>query len=232
MSTLRLYHGSERLIEKPSLLAARPHNDYGPGFYCTTDVVLACEWATKFNRNGFMNAYILDNKGLKTLDLLDGTHNVLEWMALLLANRTFRLSAPVAIQARSYLIERYLPDLCGIDVVVGYRADDSYFSYAQAFVENTITVQTLERALFLGNLGEQTALVSERAFDALAFDAAEPVDCSIWYPHFASRDRRARQMWAQDVRFQHVEGTFVMDLIRGTEAGDVAPLRRAVLGRR
>ena len=137
-----LYHGSERIIELPSLALARPHNDYGPGFYCTTDAVLGCEWACKACNDGFLNEYELNTDGLAVLDLLDGTHTVLEWMALLLANRTFRLSTPIARSTRDVLIQRFLPNLSGKDIVVGYRADDSYFAFAQAFVENGITVQT------------------------------------------------------------------------------------------
>ena len=42
--------------------------------------------------------------------------------------------------------------------------DDSCFSYARAFVNNTITVEQLGRSVRLGNLGEQIMLKSERTF--------------------------------------------------------------------
>ena len=57
-------------------------------------------------------------------------------MALLLKNRTFRLSNEIAIDARDYIIENFSIDLSDYDVVVGYRADDSYFSFAESFVQN------------------------------------------------------------------------------------------------
>ena len=229
MASLTLYHGSERIIEHPALAQALPRNDYGPGFYTTRELSMANEWACKRNHDGFANRYSLDDSGLAVLDLLDGSHSVLEWIALLLANRTFLLSAPVARDTRMLLMDRYLPDLSGIDLVVGYRADDSYFSYAQSFVENAITVEQLSRALVLGELGEQTVLVSERAFAALSFVDAAPVACAEWYPRFAERDASARRAWADDVRGSSAGGTYAIDLVRG-EGYDAAPIRRPVSG--
>lgn len=42
-------------------------------------------------------------------------------------NRTFRLSNEIAIDARGYIIENFSIDLKAYDVIIGYRADDSYF---------------------------------------------------------------------------------------------------------
>ena len=35
MSILRLYHGSDVLVQNPGLNAGNVHNDFGRGFYCT-----------------------------------------------------------------------------------------------------------------------------------------------------------------------------------------------------
>lgn len=40
-----LYHGSEKILEKPVYGFGRTDNDYGRGFYCTEDRELAKEWA-------------------------------------------------------------------------------------------------------------------------------------------------------------------------------------------
>lgn len=42
---LRLYHGSENIIEVPEYGKGMRNNDYGRGFYCTEDIELAREWA-------------------------------------------------------------------------------------------------------------------------------------------------------------------------------------------
>ena len=41
-------------------------------------------------------------------------------------------------------------DVSGFDVIVVYRADDSYFSFAQDFIMGTISLEKLSRAIRLG----------------------------------------------------------------------------------
>ncbi len=125
---------------------------------------MAMELACKQNSDGFVNIYSLDQETLKILNLLDGNYNILHWMALLLKNRTFRLSNEIAIDAGDYIIDHFSIDLTDYDIVVGYRADDSYFSFAESFVQNGLPLRSLNQALRLGKLGEQTVLISEKAF--------------------------------------------------------------------
>lgn len=42
---MKLYHGSEKIVETPQFGAGNPRNDYGLGFYCTQNLELAKEWA-------------------------------------------------------------------------------------------------------------------------------------------------------------------------------------------
>lgn len=141
MSIIQLLHGTDHIIEVPDIHIGNPHNDYGMGFYCTRVDEMACECACKKNTDGFVNSYDFDTDGLKVLNLLDGTHTVLNWMALLLQFRTFKLDSEVAVDARDYLIGHYSIDLSDYDVVIGYRADNSYFQYAESFVSNTLPVR-------------------------------------------------------------------------------------------
>ena len=157
MSVIQLLHGTDHIIEVPDIHIGNPHNDYGMGFYCTRVDEMAREWACKKNTDGFVNSYDFDTEGLKVLNLLDGMHTVLNWMALLLQFRTFKLDSEVAVDARDYLIDHYSIDLTGFDVVIGYRADDSYFQYAESFVSNTLPLRSLNKALKLGKLGEPVA---------------------------------------------------------------------------
>ena len=62
--SVRLYHGSENIIEKPEYGKGARHNDYGKGFYCTEDIELAKEWACAKQKNGYANIYDLDMTGL------------------------------------------------------------------------------------------------------------------------------------------------------------------------
>lgn len=234
MRHISVYHGSSHVIEQPSLAAARPRNDYGRGFYTTRERSLACEWACQRGESGFVNHYHLWLDELKVLDLLDGTHNTLEWVALLLKHRSFDLRLPTAALARDTLVARFCPDLSSFDVVVGYRADDSYFSYARAFVENALPLSTLEHALQLGQLGEQTVLVSGKAFSQLTFVQSEPAVAATYYPHFLARDAKAREDFEALVTQQkpQLNDLFVLDILREEMSPDDPRLRTHVPSRR
>ena len=230
MAELVLYHGSDHEIERPELGIGNPHNDYGRGFYCTAEHDLACEWACKWKRDGVVNSYSLQTDDLCVLDLLDGEYTVLHWIAILLEHRTFSIGLDIAAEARDYLIERFGCKVASYDVVHGYRADDSYFSYAEAFIENGLSLRKLNRALKLGKLGEQYTLVSQRAMDALSFDGSEEAPCAEYYPRFKGRDIAAREEWR---RMSRTKGSakddlYVMDILREEMGADDARILRAL----
>ena len=213
---ITLYHGSTERIEHPELGKGKRNNDYGQGFYCTAHRALACEWASKLQGiDGYVNQYEIDTSGLKVLDL--SKYGILHWMTILLKNRTFTLTAPISIQGKDYLIEHFDIDLSGFDIIKGYRADDSYFSFAEDFLNNAISVSHLSRAMRLGKLGIQYVLVSQKAFDALRFVQADPVENSIYYPLHMVRDNKARKAYRSSKANLTIDSNdiFLMDILRG-----------------
>lgn len=189
---VELFHGSDKIVRTPVYGQGNPRNDYGLGFYCTRDVELAKEWACAEDNNGFANQYRIRMDGLSCLYLNGEGYHILNWLAILLENRRFDLSSPVSVQAREYILNHFLPDYKGYDMIVGYRADDSYFSFSRAFLSNSITLGQLRRAMHLGKLGEQIVMRTPRAFDAINFIDAIPVDASIYHTKRVARDREAR----------------------------------------
>lgn len=232
MSIVTLFHGSDHIIKKPELRLGKETNDYGQGFYCTELPEMAKEWACKENKDGYLNEYRLDTSGLKTLNLLDGNYSVINWIALLLKYRVFSLQDEISIQAREYIIEHYSIDLKDVDIIVGYRADDSYFSYAQSFVSNTLPVRSLGKALVLGKLGKQTVLVSEKAFNQIEYVGAETADKKVYYPRFEARDSKARKDYRNEVKKSKalLDDIFVIDIIREGIQNDDPRIQRIVLG--
>jgi hypothetical protein len=103
-------------------------------------------------------------------------------LAILLENRIFDLRTPVAAQGKRYLLENFLPAYQSYDILIGYRAYDSYFSFSKAFLENGISLEQLRRAMQLGKLGEQVVLKSEKAFGRIRFVKTEPVESSMYFP--------------------------------------------------
>lgn len=213
---LTLYHGSENIIDKPSLDKGKVNNDYGRGFYCCKDNELAKEWACKKGNDGYVNKYELELKGLKVLDLQEEKYNVLHWIALLLENRKLTISSSIADIASYYLHMNYLIDVSKYDVIIGYRADDSYFAYAEAFISNSLPLNSLNKSLMLGNLGIQVVLVSNKAFDNLEYINSELVDKDIYFSRFYNRDKKARKIYKNEIKnvTSLINDTFIMDIIR------------------
>ena len=132
MSKLILYHGSTDIIQAPVFGKGKSYNDYGKGFYCTEHLELAREWACTENTDGYANKYEIDTAGLSVFNLSSSEYTILHWLALLMKYRKFRVSTPVMKRGADWLKEHFLIDLSPYDAVVGYRADDSYFSFARA----------------------------------------------------------------------------------------------------
>ena len=194
---LTLYHGSPNVVPVPLPGKGNPHNDYGPGFYCTRSLDMAKEWACDGPEIGWANRYVLDCAGLEVLDLSDTRYNILNWLAILLENRTFGLSNPIPSNIRDYILDVFLPDYKSADLIKGYRADDSYFTFARDFLSNSISLSQLERAMKLGLLGEQIVIKSDRAFDAILFDGATGADGGLFHPLRLARDKAAREAYRQ-----------------------------------
>ena len=218
-----IYHGSKDIIEKPEFGKGNQKNDYGLGFYCTENVELAKEWACSNNEtNGYANQYEFDLSTYKVLDLREEKYSILNWMALLLKFRTFDVNTPISAQAKEYILENFYVDVEEYDVIIGYRADDSYFSFAKDFINNTISVEQLAEAMRLGELGIQIVLKSKKAFDTVKYMSYELAECKEYYVKRVSRDKKARETYLSGYRQNLVtDGSFVMDIIRkGLKNGD------------
>lgn len=223
---MELYHGSEKIISHPLPGLGNPANDYGPGFYCTARLDLAYEWACTDSRTGFANKYVLETDGLDILHLNDGRYHILNWLAILLENRRFEMGAPLPSQAKEYILTHFLPDYKNCDVIIGYRADDSYFSFAKAFLNNTLSLERLRRAMRLGGLGEQVVLRSAAAFDALLYLAAVPADRERYYPRRMARDAAARKQFRNlQAEEAAAESAYIIDMIRQNWQNDDPRLR-------
>jgi len=212
-----LYHGSPTIVKKPVFGFGSEKNDYGRGFYCTESIELAKEWACPTVQDGFANKYEFDISELKVMYLNKDGYNILNWIAVLLNNRIFPKRSPVSRQASEYILTEFLPDISGYDVIWGYRADDSYFSYAKDFLNNTISVNQLSQAMKLGELGEQIVLMSEQAFDNIRFVEYEIADGSMYNPRRMQREERAKRAYldSHGADFNIADDDlFVLDILR------------------
>ncbi len=210
-----IYHGNNKIIKNPKSGLGKMHNDYGQGFYCTESIELAKEWACDRMRDGYANAYDLDMKDLKVLNLNDENYTVLHWLSVLVQNRTFNGNNDMEIMAKEFLIKNYNVDIDSYDIIKGYRADDSYFRFAEDFLNNTISIQKLEEAMHLGKLGEQIVLKSQKAFERIRFlkERSEYADSSIYYARKRNRDEQARAHY-KEIKTDILSGTFIRDIMK------------------
>jgi len=190
---MKIYHGSEFVIERPQYGLGKKTNDYGLGFYCTEDKSLAGEWSVTPLHDGYINEYELNIGGLKMLNLDGGSFTVLHWLAILLENRTFDIEGDLASAAKEYLLANFRPDYEDADIIIGYRANDSYFSFARTFLSGALSYANLSRAIRLGNLGLQIVVKSRRAFGALAFAGSVPAFRTTFLAAKERRDTEARE---------------------------------------
>ena len=224
---MELFHGSPTIVEKPQYGKGNPMNDYGLGFYCTESIELAKEWACKIPKDGFANRYTFDSTGLRVLNLSSGEWHILNWLAILLENRNFEIGNPVAKGAKEYILKTFLPDYKTFDVIVGYRADDSYFSFAKAFLNGGIPLQSLSEAMLLGRLGEQVCIRSEAAFDRLSFIDTQLADWQEYYIRRMTRDRKAREDYLKILELSsgNRDSVYVIDILRQEWKNDDERLR-------
>lgn len=210
---MKIYHGSTKIIDKPMYGLGYSKNDYGKGFYCTEEIELAKEWAVKSDSDGYANEYDFNIDKLNVLYLNNSEYNILNWLALLLKNRSFDLSHETASLAREYILDNFLMGISNYDVIIGYRADDSYFSFAQDFLNNSISLNKLNYAMHLGKLGEQIVLVSKKAFKEIKFIKAHKASMNKYYSKRMNRDKKARADYFSS-RNNPLNDLYMMDIIR------------------
>jgi hypothetical protein len=160
--------------------------------------------------------------GLHILNLNDPEYNILNWLAVLTHYRSYWQNGSISEEAKDYLQRHFFVDPTPYDVIIGYRADDSYFTFAQDFVSNTIPLSKLSEAMRLGKLGEQIVLKSERSFTRIHFAGAEPASASIYYEKKTMRDRNARREYRKAKKSDDtIHGLYMLDIMReGITNGD------------
>lgn len=183
-----LFHGSDEIIKIPRYGVGKADNDYGSGFYTTEDRESAREWAIINGQvgRGICNQYELDFEGLNVLYLDD--YGTLVWIAEIISNRGTdnTLNAEIG----ELLVGKYKIDTSKADIIVGYRADDSYIKVVDAFLEGKLTIEEVDRMFRKGQLGLQVFIKSPKAFDCIKFKSFENVKAEQGYGEY---DRIARR---------------------------------------
>ena len=216
---ITLFHGSKKIVEAPTFGEGKKTNDFGLGFYCTETEELAKEWAVSSLQDGFSNRYTLNTEYMNILNLNSPEYTILNWIAVLVEHRIFSIKTPVARRAKRYLIDNFGINVNAYDLITGYRADDSYFDYAESFLNNGISVEQLAKAMRLGKLGEQIVLKSQFAFSRIKFEGFDVAEKEEFYVLRKSRDDEANQLYLEMLEEDN-DGLYIQDIIRGGITND------------
>ena len=224
---ITIYHGSEKIVEKPIFGGGRKNNDFGLGFYCTASKELAKEWAVSNLYDGISNCYTLDTEYLNILNLNSSDYSILNWIAVLVEHRVFSIKNPVVRRAKRYLLDNFSINVNAFDLIIGYRADDSYFDYAESFLNNAISVEQLARAMKLGKLGEQIVIKSKFAFSKLKYEGYDIANKDRYYVFRKDRNDEANKLYMEMLE-EESDGLYIQDIIRGGIKNDDPRIPRNV----
>ena len=208
-----LYYGSKTLFEKPTFGVGNITNDYGLGFYLTPSFDSTKMWAGQFEQDGYVLKFDVDFKNLNILYLNRNTEeDVLKWITILVKHRFSLEHREEYKDVIAWLIRHFDINIEGVDMIIGYRADDAYFRYAIDFVDGKLSIEKLLEAMELGNLGLQYALMSRKAYSLPKFLGSTKISKSNEYQEF--RKRTAKEYNRLKETEDRYKNTFIGELMK------------------
>lgn len=210
-----LYYGADEKVIKPEYQKGSPKNDYGLGFYMTPSFEMAKIWASKFKNGGYAIKYEVDLNDAEVLNI-DGNDelSILKWATILIKHRFDFTKREKLANEFNFLQEHFPISLDFTDFVIGYRADDSYFSYMNSFLENDLSLEALSKAMRLGKLGLQYVAISKKAFSRIKFLSSEFVPPSIQYDKL---QKEIKNEYLKIKEEDKITNTFLRDIMRKYE---------------
>lgn len=159
---MKVYHGSNVRVEKPTIIIANRYLDFGYGFYTTTNRLQAENFAKKVSarRGGtaLLNTYELDKTvvgNLVKVKKFDGADA--EWLKFVADNRNGVYSG-----------ESY-------DLIIGAVANDDVYQTLQLYLSGLYSEEQALSALKIKKLYDQYVFASELSLKALKFISCEEV---------------------------------------------------------
>ena len=140
---VRIYHGSQEIVESPEIRISRFNKDFYFGFYCTIFREQAVRWATRYSLTGYVSEYDFYPDKALNIKKFDTTDE--EWL--------------------DFVIECRNGKKHNFDIVEGPMADDTIYNYLQDYLEGNIS----RTAFFeLAKFKKPTHQISFHTVNALA----------------------------------------------------------------
>ena len=157
---MRLYHGSNQIVERPMILEPKHSMDYGKGFYTTESYVQAHNWAIKIkdrrkSNHAYVSQYEFDlNDELKLIVFEEPTE---EWFDFVYYNRV-------------HMIDHEY------DLVIGPVADDGVYETIFEYESGVISKETAIRFLKSAKLDNQVTFHTDKSLECIRFIGYKELD--------------------------------------------------------
>lgn len=152
---MKLYHGSNMLIEWIDLSKCKPYKDFGQGFYLTEIKEQAEQMARRtaaiYGGEPVVTEFEFDETVLNTLSVKVFTEPDQEWALFVMANRS----------------RKHMQPTHGFDIVIGPVADDTIATLFRNFDDGIIDLQMLVNGLRYKKVSSQYLFHSAEAIKYL-----------------------------------------------------------------
>ena len=155
-----LYHGSNLIVEKPKIITPNRYLDFGKGFYTTSNLEQAKNFARKVAiRNGegtpTVNRYTFEAERLNGLKVLSFANADSAWLDFVSENRNGRMTETP------------------YDLICGPVANDDVFRTFILYTNGILTKEQTLEALKIKRLFDQYVFATEKALSILKFEGVE-----------------------------------------------------------
>lgn len=156
---MKLYHGSNQVVQNPQILASDRKLDFGAGFYLTSSLEQAERWADlTAERRGTgvptITVYEFNENNLDKLKILKFEKANKKWLDFVVANR------------ENTVVEQKW------DIVIGPVANDRTMPVIRLFIAKVYTAAETLRRLLPQKLHDQYTFKTQKALQFLDFQGS------------------------------------------------------------
>ncbi len=144
---MKLYHGSNQIVEKPRIITNGFYKDFGYGFYCTALERQAIRWAMTRKNQHIVNEY--EFSSLENLSVLKFESMTAEWLKFVVENRSGKQH--------------------DFDIVEGPMADDTIWDYIEEYLAGVISDTAFWELVKFRHPTHQMVFCTEESLKALHF---------------------------------------------------------------
>lgn len=150
---MKVYHGSDTVVQKPRILHSKRRMDFGSGFYTTQSRTQAEKWARSVRRRrdspeAFVTEFDYEEKPGMNVLIFDGSSA--EWFDFIIRNR------------KGTFTHDY-------DIIFGPVADDSVYDTLFLFESGYITREEAIRKLNSAKLDGQILFHTDKSLECITY---------------------------------------------------------------